>query len=105
MASPLAGVDCSRNPDRVKRAAGNQEWKGNQEMASGAEGSRTLGLCSAIAALSQLSYRPKTFHCADECESGKRSSAAMQSPDLPYQLKNRRAIAPGGLGRRSFNYG
>ena len=24
----------------------------------GAEGSRTLGLCSAIAALSQLSYRP-----------------------------------------------
>jgi hypothetical protein len=25
---------------------------------NGAEGSRTLGLCSAIAALSQLSYRP-----------------------------------------------
>lgn len=28
---------------------------------SGAEGSRTLDLCSAIAALSQLSYRPGQF--------------------------------------------
>src|SRR5688572_23129979 len=49
-------------PDWVKRTAGNQDWKGNQElrMESGAEGSRTLDLCSAIAALSQLSYRPRT---------------------------------------------
>jgi hypothetical protein len=33
-----------------------------QGVLSGAEGSRTLDLCSAIAALSQLSYRPDVLH-------------------------------------------
>src|SRR6476661_5618229 len=42
-------------------------------MESGAEGSRTLDLCSAIAALSQLSYRPRYRHCAERPRPGKGS--------------------------------
>src|SRR3954464_14548052 len=51
---------------------GDQVQKSWLRRRSGAEGSRTLGLCSAIAALSQLSYRPRLihFHKTRPCDKG-----------------------------------
>src|SRR4051812_9160596 len=68
----------SRRPSRVDRRGPEGIKRG-----SGAEGNRTLDLCSAIAALSQLSYRPRNGHCAERGRAGKGRKGLGLPADFP----------------------
>ena len=54
---PLVGIEPTTARLRIECSTPELRWRG----ASGAEGSRTPDLCSAIAALYQLSYSPAAY--------------------------------------------
>ncbi len=53
---PLVGIEPTTARLRIECSTSELQWRRSK---SGAEGNRTPDLCSAIAALSQLSYGPE----------------------------------------------